>query len=143
MTKRILRGAARLVFLGLGCYYFTSGVISGLFLFFAPTKAGVVSLASIPAQGGSTNRPCVVWGRGVVFFPEPGDWNSVPKAGDHVTVLAYCEGYSAGTLKSGPALWRVWKRAAGLTTIGVILLASYYLLQHWPIRHEIHATQAV
>ena len=39
----------------------------------------------------------------------------------------YCDGYSAGTLKSGPALWRVWKRAAGFTTVGLILLAGYYV----------------
>ena len=143
MTKRILRNAVRLVFFGLGCYYLTTGGISVLALFFTPTKAGVVSFASIPSHGESTNRPCVVWGRGLVFLPQPGDWDSAPRLGDHVTVLAYCEGYSAGTLKSGRSLWRVWKRAAGLTTAGVILLAGYYVLQHRPTPHEIHVTQPV
>jgi hypothetical protein len=125
MTKILLCKATGLLFLGLGCYCLATGAFSALSLLLARTESGVVVSASISPRGEPTNCPCVVWGRGLVFFPQPGDWDSVPRVGDHVTVLAFCEGYSAGTLKSGPALWRVWKRAAGLTSVGVILLAGY------------------
>ena len=140
---RMLRRTVRWVVLILGCYYVATGFTSVLLLAFASTHVGVVRLASIPSRGGATNAPCVVWGPGMVFFPPPGDWDSVPREGDRVAVLAYSENYCAGTLKTGTALRRVWKRAAGLTALGASLLAGCYLSRRWPNAREIHLTQIV
>jgi hypothetical protein len=132
LTKSILREATRLLLLWLGCYYLTAGGISALALLFVRTQPGVVPPPSLSGQ--QTNW-FVVWGGGVVFLPQPGDWNSVPKVGDHVAVLPWP---APGTLKTGHALWRVWKQAACFAAVGAVLLVGYYALKRQSTPPGIH-----
>jgi len=129
MIKTLLRKVLGLALLGIGCYYLATGVFSALLLLLAPTESGVVVATSISPRPASTNCACVVWGVGLVMIPPLGDWEAIPKVGDHVAVLACNDGYSAGTLKSGRALRRVWLRAIRLTTVGGSLLAGYYVMK--------------
>jgi hypothetical protein len=125
LIKSILREATRLLFLGLGCYYLTTGGISALGLLFARTQPGVVVAPANSSFGQQTNW-FVVWGGGLVFLPQPADWNSVPNVGDHVAVLSWP---APGILTTGHALGRVWKQAAGFAAVGAILLAGSYILK--------------
>lgn len=125
LTKRTLRGGTRLLFLWLGCYYLTGGIIVALGLLFVRTQPGVVVAPANSSSGQQTNW-FVVWGGGIVLLPPPGDWNFIPSVGDHVAVLPWP---APGTLKTGHALWRVWKQATGCAAVGALLLAGSYVLK--------------
>lgn len=128
MTKLPLRTVARVLLIGFASYYLATGLVSVVLLLVVRTETGVVQISSISPNGERTNCPCVVWGRGLVFFPQPGDWGSEPKLGDQVSVLAYNEGYSPGVLKSRQVLRRVWERAVGLTALGLTLFGGLMVL---------------
>ena len=127
----------RPLLIGGGASCFAFGLLFALNLLVARTEPGVV----VPFPSGvPTNCPVVVWSGGIFLTTQPGDWDTLPRVGDHVSVLAFP---GAGTIKSRHALCRVWKWPVPWMLVGAILVVGNYVLERRSVSHEIHVARTV